>query len=654
MKAPPLLISAALLFWGWQTGLLPLAICFAAAIELQRFLKTQREISRTEWNHLADICTIILLGILIVGFSHDKARLIYDTGKLLPIIFFPLLIAQTYSVAGKVELAALSLLTRKQKKSSHRLPPADIQYPYFFVCLLAAGLNKTADNTYFWGLCLLGAWAAHGIRAHRVRLLSWVALLLLTAASAQTFHISLYNLQQTLIALSERFFNQDVDPFKTSTSIGDIGMQKMFNDILFRASPETLPPNAIPLHLHEASYNVYSDSSWYAMQTKLLLHDNSTGLHPVSLQPYTGTAPYALEIQTRIRSDKTTLKLPPGTVQLDLLPKCSILTNSLGAVTLQKVEPRTIRYRAAFSPDYLSESPPTSLDVEVPEHEREAIFQIANQLKLSELPPTEAVQTLKHYFNTEFSYTLEHRGKGKHKTPLAYFLLERKAGQCELFATSTVLILRASGIPARYAVGYVAQEFSTLEQQFIIRQRHGHAWVRVYLDGRWQDLDTTSSNWLALEEDEQSPFQIISDFFSFISFSFSRLRWSQKDYLSKLAIGLLVLLILMIANRLRKQKKSGRKKIVRSKKKKTRKGRRQKQTSLERLEKEIAHKGWPRNPGEALIPWALRVQQAAPDLLNYPDLHAAIHQHYRQRFADDHAPSDNSAIVKQLLESIKE
>ena len=38
------------------------------------------------------------------------------------------------------------------------------------------------------------------------------------------------------------------------------------------------------------------------------------------------------------------------------------------------------------------------------------------------------------------------------------FLNRSRAGHCEYFATATVLLLRAAGIPARYATGYSVQE----------------------------------------------------------------------------------------------------------------------------------------------------------------------------------------------------
>ncbi len=653
MKTPPFLISAALLFWGGQTGLLPLAILFAAALETRSLLKTRREVSRAEWSHLADICTIILLGVLVAGFFRDKTRIIYDIGKLLPAVFFPIVLAQQYSVSGKTDVSALSLIGRRQNKPPGGCRPKNILYPYFFTCLLAAGFGGA--GTYFAGICLLAGWAAYPIRSRRVPLLRWMLLLLLAGAAGFVFHTTLYRLQQAAVAFSSRFFERDTDPFKTVTSIGDIGRQKLSGRILFRAAPEKLPPGTAALRLAEASYNIYRSRVWYALKAELTPLERPPEFRPVSLSPRPANTPvYAVEIQAGVKRRKATLKLPAGTFELNHLPECAVLTNRLGSAVVRDVDPKLIRYRAAFAPGTCIESAPTPLDLVVPDQEAAAIAGIIEQLHLKQRPPAEAAQILKDWFDAEFSYTLEHRGRGSRATPLAFFLLDRKAGQCELFATATVLILRACGIPARYTIGYVAAEYSPLERQFIIRQRHGHAWARVFLNGRWQDLDTTSPNWLELEDRAQSPFHFITDIFSFISFCAARLRWSQTDYLGRLAIGLLLLLIVLIANRVRRQKQSGRKKTVR-RKKKPRHIRRPAETDMARLEKAIARAGWPRNPGEALLPWAERVELAAPALLDYQLLRTLIHRHYRRRFADGNAePASIRPHVEKIIRALKQ
>ena len=46
-----------------------------------------------------------------------------------------------------------------------------------------------------------------------------------------------------------------------------------------------------------------------------------------------------------------------------------------------------------------------------------------------------------------------------------------------------MLLLRAGGIPARYATDFVAAEKSERENAWLVRMRHVHAWARAYVNG---------------------------------------------------------------------------------------------------------------------------------------------------------------------------
>src|SRR5207247_2054170 len=78
---------------------------------------------------------------------------------------------------------------------------------------------------------------------------------------------------------------------------------------------------------------------------------------------------------------------------------------------------------------------------------------------------------------------------------LGEFLQTTRAGHCEYFASATVLLLRAAGVPARYAVGFSVQEWSRLERRWIVRARHAHSWALAYVDGAWREGDTTPPLW---------------------------------------------------------------------------------------------------------------------------------------------------------------
>lgn len=72
------------------------------------------------------------------------------------------------------------------------------------------------------------------------------------------------------------------------------------------------------------------------------------------------------------------------------------------------------------------------------------------------------------------------------------FLFETRAGHCEYFATSMVLLCRSVGIPARVVNGYVSREWNRLAGSFTVRNSDAHSWVEVFFDGYgWMTFDPT-------------------------------------------------------------------------------------------------------------------------------------------------------------------
>jgi hypothetical protein len=179
----------------------------------------------------------------------------------------------------------------------------------------------------------------------------------------------------------------------------------------------------------------------------------------------------------------------------------------------------------AAAPGY---APAGTEDLEVPARERPALNAVVAQLGLAGLPPNEAIRRIKGYF-AGFEYTTVRNHPFSDlvpgsETPLAEFLNTTRRGHCEYFATATTLLLRAAGIPARYATGYAVQDWSTWENAWIVRQRHAHAWARAFVAGRWTDIDTTPAAWFSEEESLAPSGQKLVDFFRWAGF-----RWSTRD-----------------------------------------------------------------------------------------------------------------------------
>jgi hypothetical protein len=324
------------------------------------------------------------------------------------------------------------------------------------------------------------------------------------------------------------------------------------------------------------------------------------------------------------------LALPFGTSQLDELPVYALETNRMGIVHV-KEGPGFVSFDAKYDKGLSLDAPPEDDDKDVPLQERPAVSEIAAGLGLRPgQSAREAMKKVETFFRDNFQYSTwlgpEHRAS-TNETPLAKFLLKNRKGHCEYFATATVFLLRAAGIPARYAIGYSVQEDSGAE--YIVRERHAHAWTLVFYDGAWHDFDTTPSSWIATEAiHAHSYWQGLWDGWSKLWFEFNKWRWSRNSLREYVLWGLLVVLILILARmfwkkqvlRLGDDNKSSRKSLKWP-------GR---DSEFYLVEKRLVELGLERQPAETISAWLHRVSRKAPgspDVLNELGL-----LHYKLRF----------------------
>lgn len=74
------------------------------------------------------------------------------------------------------------------------------------------------------------------------------------------------------------------------------------------------------------------------------------------------------------------------------------------------------------------------------------------------------------------------------------FLFERQVGWCEPIASSMVVLLRAAGVPARFATGFQPGDQNPLSRVWDVRMSDAHAWVEVWVPGEgWTTFDPTGA-----------------------------------------------------------------------------------------------------------------------------------------------------------------
>jgi transglutaminase-like putative cysteine protease len=103
-----------------------------------------------------------------------------------------------------------------------------------------------------------------------------------------------------------------------------------------------------------------------------------------------------------------------------------------------------------------------------------------------------AIAALAHFFQRSFRYELGTAPRPDAADPILPFLLQRRSGHCELFATAAVLLLRQHGIPARYVTGLVCAERAAAGQ-WLARRGDAHAWAEAFDagQGRWVVIEMT-------------------------------------------------------------------------------------------------------------------------------------------------------------------
>ena len=69
MKTPPLLLAAALLLWGWQTGFWFVAILLAALLEGSRLVRARWDFSQADFNRIWNLCGLLFAGAAIYVFA---------------------------------------------------------------------------------------------------------------------------------------------------------------------------------------------------------------------------------------------------------------------------------------------------------------------------------------------------------------------------------------------------------------------------------------------------------------------------------------------------------------------------------------------------------------------------------------------------------
>ena len=511
-----------LLLWGWQCDFMIYACLMALLVELPRFISWRIQIKDNEFNHISDISSIIFFLIVVYVFMTRSYQGIFTILSLLPFLLFLIFLSQLYSTRGMIKPGVLFISMRRLETNEFENinTGIDLSYPYLFLCMISASAGNKQPLIFYLFIVLLITWTLWSLRPRHARMFVWMALLIIAGTSGYAGQVGIQKLQtiaeSTFLQWFDQFMWRSRDPKRTNTAIGTLGKLKLSDRIMVRIKTHDRKLTQ-PLLLRESSYLSYGYGIWTNFQNTFQVIDPSLVgkkwiLTPVADDSNILTISYYLDDETAI------IPVPYGATSISNVNAIEIQYSPYGSVSME-LNPGWVKYDVTTGNGIIADAPPDKDDLEIPEIYNKELNGLVTRLGLRALKPAEKVRKIEQYFADNFTYSLTQKERYPRGKYLTKFLFETKKGHCEFFATATALLLRAAGIPSRYAVGYSVQEYSQLEGQYIARARDAHSWVQAYVNDKWQIVDTTPAVWATLDSEDTSIIEPLIDFWSWLSYT---------------------------------------------------------------------------------------------------------------------------------------
>ncbi len=629
-SSPPLLTGAALLVWGWQCAFLPYAFVMAVLLETSALISWRWAITDKEFNTLSDFSGLMFFIAVIYIFSKEGADGIFVILTVLPFILFPLLITQKYSEQNAMKLSALFVSLRKldPELSPEANRKLDVSLPYFIICLVAASAGNLRTTWFFVAAGLLIVLMLGSARPKRYSISLWAGMICLSLFLAYAGQIGLRELEASIEARFMGIFDQFMwryrDPNRNATAIGSLGRLKLSDRIVLRV--KTKQKLLSPLLLREASYNSFDHGIWRNQQSDYSVIDKNMDASWTLLDG--GHGEHTVNLSTYMVKEKAVIPLPHGSSKIKNVTAIEVEKNQYGTV-LMDIREGWINYDVEYADRLLADSPADKNDLTILNYYRPDFDRLSRELQLTSMTAEQAVSTVYRFFQDNFRYSLNQNQRYPRGKYLNRFLFENRRGHCEYFATATALLLRAAGIPTRYVVGYAVDEYSSLEGKYIARARDAHSWVLVYVNAKWQVLDTTPSIWAPYEDENASAIEPLMDLWSWLSYTWS--SWQSEDAAeaekqSDLFLWLLLPLLALLAWRLYfKERIQRRTPPAAFSEQFVYPGT---DSCFYQLVEQLEQAGAPRHNDETLAAWLMRIQNK----IQPQQLQAALQLHNKYRF----------------------
>jgi protein-glutamine gamma-glutamyltransferase len=664
MRTTPLLLAAALMLWGWQTGLWWFAVPLAAALEFSRLFKVRWDIAQSDLDRLWNLsaaalgaCALYLIasednGLGVGGWiargerpGAESVRGVEAFRRMLqwfPLCVSPMMLAQAWGRSGTMSLATFSWYLRRRRPAT--TAALNISWIYLASVLVGAGATDLRPG-FLAALIALAGWASWTRRSPSYFPVTWGAAYAVAAGLAVVGHNGIPPIAAWIrdaeSLLLNRLFDRSTDAMESRTSIGSIGVGQGSGAVAFRIEAARGTP--MPPRLREAVYDTYRNTVW----------QNQGGGEFGELAPLNAEGTYLFD---RSPAREHLLKLwlpaaarrliphPHGLRRLEQVAADALGTNSLGAV-------RASRLAFGALPMFFGSAPgkdpaPTPADLAIPDAEAAVLAEVAASLGVSpETAPAESAERIAGFFADKFTYAL-FRGvpPRTHHTnsTLASFLLADRRGHCEYFGTATTLLLRRAGIPARYVTGWVMPEPERGSIWTLVRGRHAHAWTVAYLNGAWREIDNTPPSRAGIEDQRRRWWEGFGDAWNRTVFEWNRLRYGASSWRKWLFVPATAVAAWLLFQLIRRRgwKRGG--PAAGTAGQKAVPGQ---DSEFFDVVRNLERAGFERRTGETLSVWIDRIRRTDPALAD--PLRPLLDRHYRLRFDPAGLPVEERRTLRE-------
>jgi transglutaminase-like putative cysteine protease len=121
------------------------------------------------------------------------------------------------------------------------------------------------------------------------------------------------------------------------------------------------------------------------------------------------------------------------------------------------------------------------------------VVELSREITKNFYNPYDKAKAIETYLRA-YPYSLQIPPPPSNRDIADYFLFDLKTGYCDYYATSMIVLARASGIPARLVIGYSNGTYNARKAEYAIREENAHSWVEVYFTGiGWVEFEPTAS-----------------------------------------------------------------------------------------------------------------------------------------------------------------